>query len=43
MCQPGRPTPQGASHDVSSPSFVAFQSAKSRGSSFAGFGSCSST
>ena len=41
MCQPGRPTPHGAFHDVSSPSFVAFQSAKSRGSSFAGFGSCS--
>ena len=43
MCQPGRPTPHGAFHDVSSPSFVAFQRAKSRGSSFAGFGSCSST
>ena len=36
MCQPGRPTPpQGASQDVSSPSLVAFQSAKSRGSSLA--------
>jgi len=43
MCQPGRPRPQGESHDVSSPSFVAFQSAKSRGSSLRGFGSCSST
>ncbi len=43
MCQPGRPRPHGEAHDVSSPSFVAFQSAKSRGSSFAAFGSCSST
>ncbi len=43
MCQPGRPGPQGDSHEVSSPSFVAFQSAKSRGSSFSGFGSWSST
>ena len=43
MCQPGRPLPHGEFHDVSSPSFVAFQSAKSRGSSFFGFGSCSST
>ena len=43
MCQPGRPTPHGASQNVSSPSFVAFQSEKSRGSSLAGFGSCSST
>ena len=40
MCQPGRPGPQGDSHEVSSPSFVAFQSAKSRGSSFSGLGSC---
>ncbi|HEU4463487.1 MAG TPA: hypothetical protein VFS53_00435 [Gemmatimonadota bacterium] len=29
----GRPAPQGDSHEVSSPSFVAFQSAKSNGSS----------
>ncbi len=29
MCQPGRPAPHGDSHDVSSPGFVAFQSAKS--------------
>ena len=43
MCQPGRPTPHGDSQEVSSSSLVAFQSAKSRGSSFAGFGSCSST
>ena len=41
MCQPGRPGPQGDAHDVSSPSFVAFQSAKSRGSSFSGLGSSS--
>ena len=34
MCQPGRPRPQGDSHHVSSPSLCAFQSAKSRGSSF---------
>ena len=33
MCQPGRPRPQGASQAVSSPSFWAFQSAKSSGSS----------
>ena len=33
MCQPGRPRPQGESHDVSSPGLFAFQSAKSRGSS----------
>ena len=33
MCQPGRPRPHGASHAVSSPSFCAFQSAKSSGSS----------
>ena len=31
MCQPGRPLPQGESHEVSSPGFVAFQSAKSCG------------
>ena len=43
MCQPGRPGPQGESHEVSSPSFVAFQRAKSRGSSFSGLGSWSST
>ena len=43
MCQPGRPRPQGESHHVSSPSLCAFQSAKSRGSSLSGFGSCSST
>ena len=34
MCQPGRPAPQGASSAVSSPSFCAFQSAKSCGLSF---------
>ena len=39
MCQPGRPGPQGEAQDVSSPSFVVFQSAKSRGSSFSGLGS----
>ena len=33
MCQPGRPRPQGASHEVSSPSFWPFHSAKSSGSS----------
>ena len=43
MCQPGRPLPHGESHCVSSPSFVAFQRAKSRPSSLSGFGSCSST
>ena len=43
MCQPGRPRPQGESHEVSSPGLFAFQSAKSRGSSLRGFGSCSST
>ena len=43
MCQPGRPRPQGDSHDVSSPGLFAFQRAKSRGSSLSGFGSCSST
>ena len=42
MCQPGRPRPHGESHEVSSPGFVAFQSAKSRGSSFSGFRSSSS-
>ena len=31
MCQPGRPRPQGESQAVSSPGFVAFQSAKSSG------------
>ena len=39
MCQPGRPRPHGDSQDVSSPSFVVFQSAKSRTSSFSGLGS----
>ena len=43
MCQPGRPGPHGESHIVSSPGLFAFQSAKSRGSSFRGFASCSST
>src|SRR2546430_7712142 len=43
MCQPGRPRPQGESHEVSSPSLFAFQSAKSRGSSFSGLGSSSSS
>ena len=43
MCQPGRPRPHGASQAVSSPGLFAFQSAKSRGSSLSGFGSCSST
>ena len=38
MCQPGRPGPQGDSQEVSSPSLVAFQSAKSRGSSLSGSG-----
>ena len=33
MCQPGRPSPHGESHQVSSSSFVAFQSANSSGSS----------
>ena len=33
MCQPGRPRPHGESHAVSSIGFVAFQSAKSSGSS----------
>jgi hypothetical protein len=43
MCQPGRPRPHGESHHVSSPGLFAFHSAKSRGSSLSGFGSCSST
>ena len=43
MCQPGRPRPHGESQEVSSPGLFAFQSAKSRGSSLSGFGSCSST
>ncbi len=43
MCHPGRPFPQGESQDVSSPGLFAFHSAKSRGSSLRGFGSCSST
>ncbi len=34
MCQPGRPSPQGAGQAVSSPSLRAFQSAKSCGLSF---------
>jgi len=33
MCQPGRPRPQGLSHQ-GSPSLLAFQRAKSRGSFF---------
>ena len=33
MCQPGRPSPQGALQLVSSPSLVAFQRAKSWGRS----------
>ena len=33
MCQPGRPAPHGAGHDVSSPGLAPFQSAKSSGSS----------
>ena len=33
MCQPGRPWPQGESHEVSSPSLCPFQRAKSSGSS----------
>ena len=33
MCQPGRPRPQGESQAASSPSFCAFHSAKSSGSS----------
>ena len=43
MCQPGRPSPHGEGQWVSSPGLFAFQSAKSRGSSLRGFGSCSST
>ena len=42
MCQPGRPRPQGESHQVSSPSLCDFQSAKSRGSSFSSSASSSS-
>ena len=42
MCQPGRPRPHGESHDVSSPSLCAFQSAKSRGSSLSSVCSSSS-
>jgi hypothetical protein len=38
MCQPGRPRPQGDSHEVSSFGFVAFQRAKSRWSSFRSLG-----
>ena len=34
MCQPGRPSPQGDTQNVSSPSLRAFQSAKSCGASF---------
>ena len=34
MCQPGRPSPQGDSHQVSSPSLRPFHSAKSCGDSF---------
>ena len=33
MCHPGRPSPQGDGHEVSSPSLCPFQSAKSSGSS----------
>ena len=43
MCHPGRPRPHGESHHVSSSGLFAFQRAKSRGSSFSRFGSCSST
>ena len=35
MCQPGRPSPQGEGHDVSSSGLFAFQSAKSSGDSLA--------
>ena len=42
MCQPGRPRPQGESHQVSSPSLCPFQSAKSRASSFSSSASASS-
>ena len=40
MCHPGRPRPQGESHQVSSFGFEAFQRAKSRGSSLICPGSC---
>ena len=43
MCQPGRPSPQGAGQDVSSPSLRAFQSAKSCGLSFSSALSSSSS
>ncbi len=33
MCQPGRPSPHGLGHQVSSPSLRVFQSAKSSGAS----------
>ncbi len=39
MCQPGRPGPQGDSHQVSSSSLRPFQSAKSSGDSLPGPGS----
>ena len=39
MCQPGRPGPHGESQAASSFGFCAFQSAKSRGSSFSSLGS----
>ena len=42
MCQPGRPGPQGESQDVSSPGFVAFQSAKSWGARLSGLSSSGS-
>ncbi len=42
MCQPGRPGPQGDSHQVSSSGLRPFQSAKSRGDSLPGPGSCGS-
>ena len=42
MCQPGRPRPHGDSHQVSSASLCAFQSAKSRGSSLSSLASSSS-
>ena len=41
MCQPGRPRPHGESHARVLPGFVAFQSAKSRGSFFSALGSSS--
>ncbi len=34
MCQPGRPSPQGEGHEVSSPSLTAFHRAKSSRSCF---------